>query len=778
MALPPANGPGSSFGGTPGRSAGQLSAPIAGPLLRVVNNATLNGDTAMDNQGSGRRPGDIVSRDSQGSAGTGTQNTAVLPTRDLDPLANYVRAQYTMMRDHRNNGASGWAERLNAAIRTFNGVYDAQKLRDIKTFGGSDIYARITAMKCRGANSLLRDIYLAPDRPWAIRPPADPDVPPEVLQQIGTLVQSELQNLQVAAAQQSQSYDPNMGPPPEPVQMPSPGQVRDRVQQLLDSAKQAARKQADKRVSGIQARMDEILEGGGFYVALSELLVDLPIFPYAVLKGPIVRIVPTVTWDNPLAGTLTQSGAINSQNGGAASFSKPTIVQQPRLTWERISPFDIYWTPGVADIQQASVIQRSRLTRADLNDLLDLPGYDSDAVRAALDDYGRGGLTTDWDSTDSERALQERRENPLWNRSEMIDLMEFHGNVQGRLLADLSKSLVKTLEDAIGMPIDYMRDYHVQAFVVGNYVIKVQMTPSPRQRPPFYITSFEKVPGTPVGNALPDLLSDIQDAANATLRALVNNLSIASGPQVVINDDRLAPGENAENLYPWKRWHTLSDPMSTNTQPAITFFQPNSNAAELLGVFNALNLLADDVSAIPKYVTGQGASSGAGRTASGLSMLMANASKLLQTVAGNVDRDVMNPALTDLYEMLMLTDETGMLRGDETIRVMGVNVAIQRETQRVRQLEFLSITANPLDAPIIGPKGRAAILREVAQTIGMDGEKIIPDEDEINRQEQIQRQQIPVPSGEAAANASGTQAPPQATMDSGPRTRLAGGVGG
>ncbi len=53
----------------------------------------------------------------------------------------------------------------------------------------------------------------------------------------------------------------------------------------------------------------------------------------------------------------------------------------------------------------------------------------------------------------------------------------------------------------------------------------------------------------------------------------------------------------------------------------------------------------------------------------------------------------------------MLTDSAGVLKGDESVRVMGVGVAIQRETQRARQLEFLSVTANPIDAEIVGTKG-------------------------------------------------------------------------
>src|ERR1039458_10586014 len=92
--------------------------------------------------------------------------------------------------------------------------------------------------------------------------------------------------------------------------------------------------------------------------------------------------------------------------------------------------------------------------------------------------------------------------------------------------------------------------------MITYHVIKCQLSPSPRQRPPYYIPSFEKVPGTPIGNGLTDMLDDLQIVSNATLRGLFNNLSISSGPQVVVNDDRLSPDETGEDLYPWKRWHT------------------------------------------------------------------------------------------------------------------------------------------------------------------------------------------------------------------------------
>jgi hypothetical protein len=648
-------------------------------------------------------------------------------------LAGFIRQQWEIMRTHRNRQA-GWSERLLHAMRTFNGQYDAQKLQQIRQFEGSEVFARTIAMKCRGATSLLRDVYLAPDRPWGIAPPQDPDIAPEIIQSITKLVTAESMTVEQGG---------------QPIDL---GAIRDRVNTLMEAAREAAKKSAGKKAKIVEEKIDEILSEGGFYKALAEFLVDLPLFPYACVKGPVIKIVPTVKWV-----------------GGRAQ-----VVQKPRMFWVRVSPFDVYWTPGVAYIEDASIIEKGRLTRADLNDLLDLPGYNQKEIRAVLDEYGRGGLADNWDQAEPERAVQENRENPTTNRSGLISYLEFHGNVQGLLLLEHGMDPAQ-IEDPL-------RDYMVQGWLIGTHVVKCQLTPSPRKRHPYFVTSFEKVPGTPVGNGLPDILSDIQDVMNATLRALVNNLSIASGPQVVINDDRLAPDEDGEGMYPWKRWHMKSDPMGDNSQVPVSFFMPTSNSQQLLEVYQKFNDMADELSAIPKYLTGNSAGGGAGRTASGLAMLMGNASKILQTVAANVDRDVLDPALSGLFDLVMLTDESGLLTGEEEVRVLGVNVAVQRETQRSRQLEFLQTTANPLDVGIMGLKGRGVVLRSVSQTIGLDGEKIVPTEAELEAREQQQQdaQQAQV----QAAQAQGGQQSSNTTQDMGPRTNLqaarpkiAGGVG-
>jgi hypothetical protein len=618
-------------------------------------------------------------------------NAPKVTQEQADNLAAYVRRRWDAMRNHRNTGNNPLNSRLLRAQRMFEGQYEPAKLQEIRRFGGSEVYSRMVAVKCRGATALLRDVYLGAERPWTIEPQPDPPVPPGVMTSIATLISTE------AMQQTMQEQKP-----------PDQEMVHNRYINLVRQAQNAARRTAMSQAEAASNKVDDILQAGRFYDALAEYLVDVALFPFAVLKGPVVRMVPKLTWTDRV----------------------PQMNTVPQLFWERIDPFNFYWGPGDVDIDHAEIIERKKLTRGDLNDVLGLPGYDDNAVRGALNDYASG--LRDWmDAPDTEAALSVGRESPQNNQSNLIDAIEYHGSIQGQVLLDNGFDESKIT--------DPDRDYLVQTWVVGRYTIKIQLSPSPRQRHPYYVTSFEKVPGTIAGHGLPDILEDLQEVANATLRALVNNMSIASGPQVVINTELLDPTTNEDQLYPWKRWKVNSDPLGATREP-VTFFQPNSNAQELMQIYQGMSSLGDDISAIPRYVTGESLSGGAGRTASGLSMLMGNAQKVLQTVAANIDIDVMRGVLSSLYDMIMLTDRTGLLSGDEQIKVNGVVVALQKETEHQKQLQFLQITGNPVDLQIIGEVGRARVLRSLAQGLGLPDD-IVPDDETIQQKADQQKQQ-------------------------------------
>lgn len=653
-------------------------------------------------------------------------------------LSGFIDGEFSRFSRHRDGG-SGWTQRITQAMEAFKGVYPVAKMAQIRKFGGSDIYARVVANKCRGASSLLRDVYLNTEKPWGLTATPTPTLPDDMLSAIQQLVDVEVQNQARLA-----------GTPPDPEM------IRDRVSQLFAAANHALLKKARVEAELAQAKVDDILVEGQFYEALAYFLTDLPLFPFACMKGPTVKIVPSVTWVQ----------------------GKAVLKNVARMFWARISPYDLWWTPGVSNIADAAVIERSRVSRADLNQLIGLAGYNEANIRAVLKAYGRGGYTESTGSgEESQRAVLESRESPSMNESGLMDMLEYHGYVQGSML----------LEWGVDGVNDPDKDYFVDCFKIGRYVIKVQLSPSVKKRPPYYITSFEKVPGTVVGNGLPDILEDVADVCNATLRNLVNNMSIASGPQVVVNDDRLAPNENGDDLYPWKRWHVENDPMGNNAVPPVQFFNVESHAQELLGIYEKFTQIADELSAIPKYITGSERLGGAGRTASGLAMLMGNAAKILQTVAANIDNDVMYQVVSELYDMIMLTDTTGMLRGDESIKVLGVNVAVQRETQRQRQLEFLQITANPIDMQITGIKGRANVLRAVSNGIGLEGDDVVPPENELQPAPPPGPPGMPPggPGGPGAPGGPGGGAPPGALppgavppQPGAAPTALPGGAGG
>jgi hypothetical protein len=229
-----------------------------------------------------------------------------------------------------------------------------------------------------------------------------------------------------------------------------------------------------------------------------------------------------------------------------------------------------------------------------------------------------------------------------------------------------------------------------------------------------------------------------------------------------VDEERIAPGADADSLYPWKRWHVITDPLASNAKP-VDFFQPDSRSADLLNVYKEFTNMADEISAIPRYLTGSQRTGGAASTASGLAMLMNNASKVMQNVAANVDEDVVKPILEMLYDMVMLTDP-GTLRGDENIVVRGVSNAIQKEQDRVRQLEFLNLTANPIDMQIIGPRGRAGVLRAVAENLGLEYEDIVAEDEQVQQMLQQAALQGPAEGGGLGSNpneAKGDGAPPR-----------------
>ena len=613
-------------------------------------------------------------------------------------------------------------QRMLDCLRRRKGEYDAEKLAAITQQGGSAIYMMLTATKCRAAAAWLREILMPTnERPWGLDPTPLPDVPLEYIQAFGQRLQAQLQQ---AAGQGGQ------------VEMPS----RERIKEIiLREVQKRARTAADAMEEVIADQLAE----GGWDEAFESFLDDFVTFPAAVLRAPVLRRVPSFKWTE--GWNLVET-------------------QEVRPEFERVAPFDLYPSPDAVTIDDgAYLLERVRYTRAQLNQLRGgVPGYSDEALEAVLRDYGQGGLR-DWLWTDGERASLEGRRDALLSPAETIDGLLYHGSAQGVSLLQWGMP-AEAVEDPLG-------EYEVEAILVGRHVIRAVINRDPLGRRPYHKASFQPVPGSFWGQSIPELMADIQDTCNAAARAMINNMAVASGPQIEVNWDRLQPEEDGRP-FPWKVWRTKSS-MVSNNDPAIRFFQPSSNIAELMALYEKFEQKADDATNVPRYLYGNERVGGAGNTASGLSMLMESANKGIRDAIRHVDRGVLRRVIEAMWLFNMRYSDDSTIKGDCRAVARGSNAMLNRERTQVLRQEALQLALNsPLVQQILGPEKVAALLRSVFDRLDMPD--LVPDDEQVKQQleqqnaanaqtQQIQQQMAEIEAALKQAKAQDAQADTEKT---------------
>lgn len=612
-------------------------------------------------------------------------------------LAKHVRRQWRYARDAKRNGVHSVETRMLKSLRARRGEYDPDKKAAIREVGGSDVFAMITATKCRAASAWLKDLIRGKglDSIWEIAPTPLPDLPPHINDQM------------VAAAGKVINEATMAGMPP------SEEDVQELLRRMRDKALLMGQEAAQRMADRMSLKIEDQLIEGGFYDELERFLDDLVTMPGAVFKGPVIRRHRRLVW-------------------GEAPDGTPVPVVEEKLTEEfkRVDPLKFFPSPSSEEIPDGFTIEQHELLRSDLRAMIGVEGYDQGAIELVLDEHGRGGLQ-DWLINDIEIETAKGNYHAWQNPDDLIDALQYWGSVQGKMLLEWGMS-----PDTIPDPLE---EYPVEIWLIGNYVIKASLNPDPLGKKPYFKTCYEKVPGSFWGNSVADLVREPEAVCNAAARGIVNNMAMASGPQVAVNVDRLAGGEELSTLEPWRIWQFTNDPMSTGQgQRMIDFFQPKSNVDQLMKIFDRFSDMADEYSGIPKYLTGQ-TTGGAGRTASGLSMLISNAGKGIKQVVSNMDNDIIEPLLEKLYAHNMLYATDPDLKGDVQVRARGANSLINRETAAVRRAEFLATTANPFDLEIMGVEGRANILREQGTDLGMISNPV-PTTEELRSKLQAKQQ--------------------------------------
>lgn len=610
-------------------------------------------------------------------------------------LASYIRNVWDTNRRHKLT----IQDRLIACLRARKGEYSPSQLSIITGQGGIDPpYIKLTSTKSRAASAWIRDVLMpAGDRPFAVEPTSIADLP------------TPLDNAIREKARQGaiELMTEGMMPKTEDAALEFISSVRDKAVKLTND-------EARKRALRMEQRISDLMDEGGWDSSFEEFIEDFVVFPTAFLKGPYVTKKRTLKWNKDFT---------------------PNVTDEIVLSWRRVSPFDIFPSEFAKDLQSLDLIERLRYTPSQLFDLIGVPGYDEDRIREVLKDYEYGGLR-EWLWEDFEREQLESNSSFITDDKTTLDVLHYWGKVKGRLLKDWGYT-AKSLDNE--------KSYDVDCLLIGNTVIKAVINTDPVGARPYHHACWDSIPGSIWGTALPEQMEDHQGMINGAARALANNMALASGPQVAVLTDMMAEGESVTTMHPFKVWQLRSS-ITGNSGDPIKFFQPDSNASELLKVMETFTTMADDVTNIPRYSYGNERIGGAGATATGLSMLMNSAAKGIRRAIANIDANIIRPSVWQAFMYVMLYDEDTTLKGDCKIVPRGASALLIKEQNLTRIQTFLGQITNPVDAQIIDLPRRAKLLREVVRMLDLP-EDVVPSEQELVVAAEMMKAQGAPPSG-------------------------------
>lgn len=455
------------------------------------------------------------------------------------------------------------SDRLIKCLRARKGEYSPSQIAEIGQYGGSKpIYLKLTGTKSRAASAWIRDVLMPNgEKPFMFDPTTIPDLPIPMENAVREEARKQAEEL-VANGMINDVLD-----------------AVEFFENTRDKAKATLYKEAVERSKRMEKKIADMMDEGDWDKSFEEFIEDFATYPTAFIKGPFIRKTRTLNWGEEF---------------------QPKVTDEIALGWARVSPFDVYPSPYTDSLQRGDFIEHIRFTKADLYNLIGIDGYNETEVRKVLVEYDNGGLQ-EWIWEDFERNQLESDSDWFQSDASTIDAIHFWGTVSGTLLSQWNVDVEKE------------KQYPVDIIVIGNYVIRAELNDDPLGMRPYHHASWDSVPGSLWGIALPEQMEDHQSMVNAAARAMANNMALSSGPQTIVYTDMMAEGESIRSIHPFKIWQAKTPMVNPGYAiKPVEFFQPPNNVDALLAVLDAFERRSDDVTNVPRYSYGNERIGGAG----------------------------------------------------------------------------------------------------------------------------------------------------------------------
>lgn len=616
-----------------------------------------------------------------------------------DELADFVMRQFDRARSHRDS--TGISAAIVDGIRRYRGKYDNSELCK---FDGITFYRNATGMLCRSAYNWLKDAYFnAQDKPWTLEPTPIPELPDSMKKTLNEAIANNLRS-------QLQVQEPVPGQAPIMANGPqSPEMIEEIIKNLRNTAMELSMKAAGESTKGMEKVISDQLIEAGFRDTLSEFLLDIPIFPYAVMKGPIIKNKVLPQWKG----------------------DKFVFKEVPVYEVERIDPINIYLSPDSTDGDDGEfIIEEIPTTLSSLNASRNLKGFYKDAIDLVIYNQRHNKAKIE----DASASAKEMEDFDGVDRTEqgsegyMFTVYEYSGRISGEQLIMFTEDYEDDLEEALNDSskkvdtewgkIDPYEDYECIIRVCNGAVIMLRFNDAiPIPGRGYFITSCYKVPGSPSGDSVASVIADEQDELNLCIRSRAYNNGMSSGPIAEVDLSRFNETDAPENIEPWDVFPvTTNTAQNNNSAPAIRFTNIPNVAQNLTNVAEEIWDKMHRISGIPPYMYGD--ARGSAPTLGAFSLQYAGATKGIKTIISNIDNDIIEKLITRFYYFNMVYHEDGSIKADCKVNVRGSAGLIAQEQRQARPLELLQ-ALGPVLAQL-DPSKAMALANETLSESGYD----------------------------------------------------------
>ena len=443
---------------------------------------------------------------------------------------------------------------------------------------------------------------------------------------------------------------------------------------------------------------DQIEESNG-NSELRNALLESALLGTGIVKGPFNFNKKLHKWDTDEEGNRNYN---------------PLEVRVPRI--EFVSCWDFYPDPSATNMEECEyVIHRHKMNRSQLRQLRNMPYFDEDAIRKAIQ-MGANYVEKDFESQLKDDARSDEDINGNF------EILEYWGIMDAEYAREVGIDLPDSVDD--------LDEVQVNIWTCGHYLLRAVLNPFTPYRIPYNAFPYERNPYNFFGIGVAENMDDSQQIMNGHARMAIDNLAMSGSLVFDVDESALVGGQSME-IYPGKIFRRQAG-MPGQAIHGLKF--PNTSQENLM-MFDKFRQLADEQTGIPSYSHGQTGVQSMTRTASGMSMLLGASSLNIKTVIKNLDDFLLKPLGESYFQwnMQFLEDELDV-KGDLEVKATGTNSLMQKEVRSQRLTMFLQTAQSPAIAPFVKI---SKLVSELAYSLDLDPDEILNDPEEAAIMAQI-----------------------------------------